>query len=100
MARTITDVSGLVEALGGRVEVAKLLGIGGTAVSMWSERGIPTGWHLRLAIECGRRGLTIDPALFDLPAGALDGLVMSRDGRGAPGSASDGAADGRRRARV
>jgi hypothetical protein len=76
----IHSISALIDALGGRVEVAKYLGIIPEAVSNWHTRGfIPTGWHLRLYLECQRRGLSVAPSVFELPPAAFD--VVKSDHR-------------------
>ncbi len=57
----VTTVDGLVEALGGTVKVAEWAGTKHTAVSNWRSDGfIPPGWHLRLLVECWRRGVVVD----------------------------------------
>ncbi len=61
----IDNVVKLVKALGGPTVVGEWLNIRTTAVSNWSSQGwIPPGWHLRLYLECLRRGLEVDPVLF------------------------------------
>ena len=58
----------LTAAMGGRETLADFAAVSCDAIDDWRERGfIPTGWHLRIWIECQRVGAVIDPArLFDL----------------------------------
>lgn len=65
--KRIETVSQLVKAFGGTVALAKWAGVTPSVVSNWKERGhIPTGWHLRLYLECKQRKLNVSPALFGL----------------------------------
>lgn len=79
--KAIETVDELVAALGGSTEVGELLGLGRTAVEMWSTRGfIPNGWHLRLFLECGHRGLAVSPGLLDLPDDAFEHVKFVQHG--------------------
>jgi hypothetical protein len=63
----IKTVSQLVKAFGGTVALARWAGVTPSVVSNWKERGhIPTGWHLRLYLECKQRKLEVLPTLFGL----------------------------------
>lgn len=63
----IRSIDELITALGGDTVVADWLGISQPAVANWKVRGqIASGWHLRLLAETRRRGLSVDPAVFDL----------------------------------
>lgn len=62
MIETATD---LIDALGGTSAVAEQLGASQSAVSNWRNRGVPAWARLPLARECERRGLPVDPDLFD-----------------------------------
>jgi len=55
----------LIQALGGTASVAKLLGIGPSAVSNWKAAGrIPPRWYLRLAPEAHRLNVPLDAGVF------------------------------------
>lgn len=64
----ISTVRDLIDALGGPTAVSQWAGYEHvSAVSNWETRGIPTGFHMRLALEARRRGFTISPeGLFGL----------------------------------
>lgn len=61
---TIDDV---IAAFGGTKAVAEWAGVGMSAISNWSERGIPAGWHYRIDRELRGRGFEIDPSVFGCP---------------------------------
>ena len=64
---TIRTIDELVEALGGPSYVAEWAGTELSAISNWKRRGfIPQGWHLRMWIEVRKRGLDVDPSLFEV----------------------------------
>lgn len=61
----IETIDELVDFLDGPTAIGDWLGIRPSAVSNWSASGvIPSGWHLRLFLECLRRGVVPDPVLF------------------------------------
>jgi len=64
--RKLTSSSEIIEAFGGPTAMARWAKVVPSAISNWAERGIPPSWHLRLIIECRRRGFAIDPVAFDL----------------------------------
>lgn len=75
--QVIRSIDELIDCLGGREAVGRLLGIGGNGVSMWKVRGeIPRGFHLDLFLECGRLGFVIDPKLLDLKSNAFAHVVF------------------------
>lgn len=60
-------VSDVIDALGGNTPVAALFGVGTSAVSNWRAQGeFPQRIHYRLARECERRGVALDPALLEV----------------------------------
>lgn len=61
------NVSDLVDAFGGTCELADWLDVVPSTVSNWKDQNaIPTGWHLRLYLECQRRGISFSPHIFRL----------------------------------
>lgn len=73
----ITQIQDLVEALGGAAAMAKWAGYeDARGVYNWSARGVPPAYHLRIALLAIRRGVHIDPSIFDLPE--EDGEVLAR----------------------
>jgi hypothetical protein len=94
MNQPITSIDELVTAFGGPTALGDWLGVGASAVSNWQARGnIPTGWHLRLYLECERRKLPVDLAVFGFDGADLalftDRQRMAHDR--APGSAPEAA---------
>lgn len=72
----IETVDALIDALGGSAALGAALGIGRTAVEMWSTRGfVPNGWHFRLFVLCCRHSIRVSPAVFDLSREDFDCLV-------------------------
>lgn len=64
---TIRTVDELIDAFGGPTAVAEWAGTEISAICNWKARGfIPTGWHLRVFIEVKKRGLDVDPRLFEI----------------------------------
>lgn len=62
----LEQVAQVVDALGGNAAVAELTGVGPSAVSNWkSWDRFPPRVHHRLFRECERRGLQVNPRLFD-----------------------------------
>lgn len=75
----ITSIETLVKSLGGPNELGDAFGISQEAVSNWSVRGnIPGGWHVQLYALAGRKGLTIDPKVFNLTEKDVEGLFPTR----------------------
>lgn len=65
MNHRIASIDDLIAAFGGTTALGDWLGVGASAVSNWQARGnIPTGWHLRIYLECERRRIPIDLAVF------------------------------------
>jgi hypothetical protein len=61
---TVTD---LVRAFGGTGAMADWVGTTDACVSLWKNRGcLPGGYHLRVLLECQRRGFKVSPKLFEL----------------------------------
>jgi hypothetical protein len=72
-AGELTTVDDLVEALGGTNVVARLLGVGASAVSNWRSSGeVPKGWHLELSIAAQKIGHTISPIVFGVSLQAAE----------------------------
>lgn len=67
---TITDVSGLIVALGGTEAVGAMCGgIGKTAISHWRvNNSIPQRHRYRLFRESEQRGLSVSSDLFEADA--------------------------------
>lgn len=62
------DAQSLIAALGGTGAVAKLLGVGPSAVSNWkAANAIPSKWYLDLAREAKARKIAISPGAFMTP---------------------------------
>jgi hypothetical protein len=69
MRYDIESIADLIAALGGPSSIGDWLGITQEAVSNWKARDcIPPGWHLKLLVALNRRGLTVNPNLFDIDA--------------------------------
>jgi hypothetical protein len=69
----IGSVHELVEAFGGTTAVARWLGVTKSCVSNWRADGaVPRGYHLQIFLEAKRRSLTIQPAVFNMPAEYFD----------------------------
>lgn len=67
MPRRAETVADLVAAFGGTGKLAEWLDVVPSTVSNWKEQNaIPTGWHLRLYLECERRGIAFAPKIFRL----------------------------------
>lgn len=63
-AETVTQ---LVDAFGGTGKLAEWLDVVPSTVSNWKEQNsIPTGWHLRLYLECKKRRIEFAPNIFRL----------------------------------
>jgi hypothetical protein len=61
----ITTAHGLVEALGGPKEVAKLCSTDAERVREWTLTGdIPRGWHFRLFVKAWALGEVVSPKVF------------------------------------
>lgn len=75
----IRTIEALVTELGGPTDLGRQLGIVSEAVSNWVNRqSIPGGWHLRLLALSARRGLTVDPRVFNLTESDIEGLRLSK----------------------
>lgn len=85
MSHSISTIDDLITALGGPSAIGDWLGITQEAVSNWKARQyIPPGWHLKLLLAATRKGLDVEPALFDLGADDLPKVVgAARAGAGA-----------------
>jgi hypothetical protein len=80
---TIDDVA---RFFGGQRGMQERFALSQPAVSHWKRRGIPTGYHMRIALEVQRAGLTINPELFELDeplAGLLNSWRASDNGAAA-----------------
>ena len=67
MPNRIETVTHLVAAFGGTSALAAWLDVVPSTVSNWNDQDfIPTGWHLRIYLECQRKGLHVSPKLFGL----------------------------------
>jgi hypothetical protein len=67
----INTIPELFAALGGKPAVAKWLGLSVGALLNWERHDfIPTGWHLRLYLECCRRDKSVDLRVFGLTLSA------------------------------
>lgn len=67
MPRRAETVAQLVAAFGGTGKLAEWLDVVPSTVSNWKEQNaIPTGWHLRLYLECKRRDIAFAPRIFRL----------------------------------
>lgn len=63
----ITTVTDLVSAFGGTGRFAEWLDVVPSTVSNWkAEDAIPSGYHLRLYLECRRRRIKVEPSVFGL----------------------------------
>lgn len=61
----INSIDELIEAFGGASDLGRQLGITQEAVSNWKARGeIPSGWHLRLAVDAAAMGWQVDPIVW------------------------------------
>ncbi len=80
MARHISSIEELIEALGGTSAVARFCEYeSDSGVSNWKARGfIPPAWHLRLLLELSKRGCTVAPSVFGLPDEEFTALVARR----------------------
>ena len=68
MLHTVEEV---IDKLGGSAEVAQLVGVGVSAVSMAkSRKHFPHAWRMRLWQEAQRRDLQIAPNLIGMDDGA------------------------------
>lgn len=56
----IGTIEELIHEFGGPTKMGNWLGISQEAVSAFTRRGVPTGWHLRIAAELKRRGRSFD----------------------------------------
>ncbi len=75
----ITSIDALIAALDGPSILGANLGISQEAVSNWGIRkSIPGGWHMQLASMLLRKGLTIDPHVFNLTEEDVEGLFPKR----------------------
>lgn len=62
----------VIDALGGTVATARLVGLRKTAVSNWRDRGvIPSQYFVILSGELAVRGLAFDRAVFGFKAGLV-----------------------------
>lgn len=70
----VSTVAELIKAFGGPTALGRFLDVGPSAIANWEARKlVPPGWHLRLHLEAERRGISIDPSLFNLTdEGAVD----------------------------
>jgi hypothetical protein len=67
MPHRAETVAQLVAAFGGTGKLAEWLDVVPSTVSNWKEQNsIPTGWHLRLYLECEKRGISFAPKIFRL----------------------------------
>lgn len=65
--KVVTTIPSLVEALGGFANLARWAGYEDSrGIHNWVARGIPPAYHLRLTLEARRRGIEIDPSIFEL----------------------------------
>lgn len=76
----INSIEELVEALGGPTVLGDEFGITQEAVSNWSTRvNIPGGWHVQLYAMARRKGLTVNPKVFNLTEKQVEGLFPPRN---------------------
>lgn len=70
MTTAITTATDLVAALGGPLAIAAVLPVSPATVARWHKgiEPIQTGWHYRLHLMALKRGLTVYPLAFDIPA--------------------------------
>jgi hypothetical protein len=79
MRYDINTIGELVDAFGGDTQMAGSLNLSQPAVANWKLYGkIPGRWHLRLFLAIKRRGLSVDPTLFDLTAEEVRGFREPR----------------------
>lgn len=72
----ISTIDELIAELGGPSELGEHLGVTQEAVSNWVARGcIPGGWHMQLAGMVTRRGVTVNPKVFNLTEKDVEGLL-------------------------
>jgi hypothetical protein len=72
----ITSLDALVDAFDGTTAFARWLDVGSSTVSNWKADGaIPRGYHLRIYLEAQRRGLRLDPCVFDMDPEEFDTRV-------------------------
>ena len=64
--RKLTSPAEIISAFGGPTAMARWAKVVPSAICNWAERGIPPSWHLKLLIECRRRGFAIDPSALDI----------------------------------
>lgn len=63
--RKLTTVLEVVEAFGGPKAASEWADVGMPAVSNWVAREfIPPGWHYRMTVFFGAKGIEIDPSVF------------------------------------
>lgn len=60
----IDSTDQLITHLGGPTAIGEWLGISQEAVSLWKRRGLPPGWHFRIAARLRREGLSVNPEVF------------------------------------
>lgn len=61
---TLKTTSDIIDALGGTQALAKMLGVGASAISNYRKNGFPAAKHYALAKACEAQGLHVDEALF------------------------------------
>lgn len=70
MKKRAETVADLVRAFGGTSKMAGWLDVVPSTVSNWKEQNsIPTGWHLKIYLECQSRGIPFSPRIFRLNEG-------------------------------
>lgn len=77
---TIDDV---IQFFGGSRGMQRKFALSQPGISHWKRRGIPTGYHMRIALEVRNEGLTINPELFELDdrlSGLLDNWFTADSG--------------------
>ena len=66
----LTSSAEIIDALGGTKKVAKMLGVGASAISNYRRDGFPAAKHYALAKACEASGLAIDDRVFGGPPAA------------------------------
>ena len=66
----LTSPTEIIDALGGTKKVAKMLGVGASAISNYRRDGFPAAKHYALAKACEASGLAIDDRVFGGPSAA------------------------------
>ncbi|MEC8545788.1 MAG: ATP phosphoribosyltransferase regulatory subunit, partial [Pseudomonadota bacterium] len=66
----LTSPAEIIDALGGTKKVAKMLGVGASAISNYRRDGFPAAKHYALAKACEASGLAIDDRVFGGPSAA------------------------------